>query len=96
VAKVNVIENRTEVTQGYPMLIVETDEGQLRIGIEQKLAGRGLIFCGAHMEEVLPPIKLAADPANGQGKLTLRGFTRDAEIVRLYEAFIADDGADNG
>lgn len=91
----NVIESRTEVTHGYPMLIVETDEGQLRIGIEQKLADRGLIFCGAHMEEVLPSIKLAADPANGQGRLTLRGFTRDAEIVRLYEAFRADSEADD-
>ena len=76
------IENRTEVNQGYPTLIVVADAGELRIPLEQKLADRGLIFCGAHMEGVLPPIKLAADPANGQGPLTLRGFTRDAEIVR--------------
>lgn len=72
-------------------MVVVTDEGELWIPLEQKLAGRGLIFCGAHMEGVLPVIKLAADAANGQGPLTLRGFTRDAEIVRLYEEFRDSD-----
>lgn len=87
----NVIESRTEVSRGYPTLIIVTDVGELRIPLEQKLAALGLIFCGAHMEGVLPDIKLPAVPANGQGALTLHGFTRDAEIVRLYEEFRDSD-----
>ena len=87
-----IIESRTEVTQGYPLLVVVTDLGELRIGLEQKMTDKGILFAGMDMADVLPVIKLAADPANGQGPLTLRGFTRDKEVLKLFREFEAEHG----
>lgn len=86
------LESRVEVTQGYPLLIVQTDVGEMRIGLEQKFADRGILFAGPAMAGVLPPIKLAGDRENGQAPLTLQGFTRDKEIGRLLEEFRAQYG----
>ena len=77
------------VKQGYPELIVQTDLGEARIGLEQKLAGRGLLFIEGSLSDKLADIELPADPANGQAALTLRSFTADEELLRLYREFAA-------
>lgn len=87
-----VLESRTEETQGYPRLVVVTDLGELRLGLEQKLADKGILFAGMAMRDVLPPIKLPGDKANGQAPLTLLGFTREKEVVRLWREFEAAHG----
>lgn len=88
----NVLESRVETTQGHPLLVVVTDLCEMRIGLEQKLAERGLLFAGPDMEGVLPEIKLPGDRANGQAPLTLRGFTREKDVVRLWREFEAEHG----
>ena len=87
-----ILESQVETTQGYPLLVVVTDLGEMRLGLEQKLAEKGLLFAGPAMAEVLPPIKLLADKANGQGPLTLLGFTRDKDVLRLWREFEAQYG----
>ena len=76
-----------EVEQGYPTLVLQTEMGEMRIGLEQKLADRGLIHVDGPVGAGLPPVRLPADKGNGQGPLTLRGFTRDRAVVAAYEAF---------
>lgn len=79
-----------EVRQGYPFLVVETELGRMEIHSEQKLLERyGLVFVGMRFEDVLPEIELPAEPENGQGALTLRGFTADAGIVGLVREWLA-------
>lgn len=79
-----------EVEQGYPTLILQTEIGEMRIGLEQKLAGRGLIHVDGPLGAGLPPVRLPADKGNGQGPLTLRGFTRDKAVMAAYEVFRAE------
>jgi hypothetical protein len=76
-----------EVKQGYPTLIVQTEVGEMRIGLEQKLADQGLVHVHGQAAAALPVINLLADESNGQGPLTLEGFLADEEIVRLYREF---------
>lgn len=85
-----VLSSHVEVRQEYPFLLVETDLGRMMIGHEQKLLAQyGLVFVGAEFEEVLPEIELPAEPENGQGALTLRGFTAEPAIVELVRAWRA-------
>jgi hypothetical protein len=76
-----------EVKQGYPTLIVQTEVGEMRVELEQKLAGQGFIHVHGPAAAALPEINLPADESNRQGPLTLRGSTADEEIVRLYREF---------
>ena len=67
--------------QGYSVLEVEINGRLARIFLEQKptLYEAGIIFLGGEFESVLPAIVF--------GSLTLRGFTNDPEILRLYDEF---------
>lgn len=71
-----------------PILEVAVDGQAARMGTDCKPTAHaaGLVFLGDTFEDVMPPIRFT--PAGG-GMTTLRGYTRDARVHRLYDAFLA-------
>lgn len=77
---------------GYAFLavLVGRPPRQARIFLEQKLYRFGYLFVGPEFEDVLPPVIVPADPADGRPEpQTVRGFTSDAALLDLYGRFRA-------
>lgn len=72
---------RYVLNQGYPELHFELFDRTAQLSTETKgiLNEAGIVFLGSDFKRLVPEIKL-----NGT---TLRGFTNDPEIFRLYNQF---------
>lgn len=83
-------------SQGYYQFVVTVDGMQAVIDPEQRLRDYGLIFIGADFEEIVPTKTVPPDVANGRfEEWEVRGFSDDAELVALYDAYLAmADGPD--
>lgn len=78
--------------QGYRILLINTDLGQLNIGYEQKLLDEfGLIFCGAMASEFLPPFEVPTDQSIGRDGWTATGFTDNPEVLALYRKYFLNE-----
>ncbi len=72
---------RYESQDGYPILAMDVDGIPARLLSEAKptTLRHGLVFLGNAFEAIVPPVELATT--------TLRGFTRDRGVFRLYLTF---------
>jgi hypothetical protein len=73
---------RYAFNEGYPELLLQIDGKEANIPLEQKPTTyeNGLIFLGADFEETMPEIELEGT--------TLRGFTNDTGVLRVYKEFL--------
>lgn len=79
--------------QGYRLLIVNTDLGQLTISYEQRLLDEfGLVFCGPGTSAFLPPYEIPSDRHIGRDGWTATGFTDNPEVVALYRQYFRSEG----
>ncbi len=80
---------RYALNKGYPELILQIDGKEANIPLEQKPTTyeNGLIFLGAEFEETMPEIEFEGT--------TLRGFTNDVEVLRVYKEFLDAANGDN-
>ena len=84
------------INDGYPMLGVEVDGRTTNLIAECKpsVYNAGIVFLGADFADVVPAIDLDLPADDGGGRIHLEGFTRDAQLYRLYTDFLkaAGDG----
>lgn len=50
----------------------------------------GYVNLGADFEELIEPIHVPADPADGRAATTLRGFTSDPRVAALFQRYLDD------
>jgi hypothetical protein len=75
---------------GYPMLAVEVDGRMAEMGTDCKpsLHEAGIVFLGSEFADAVPPIEF---PTGDGHTTTLRGFSRDETLFRLYDEFLQAD-----
>ncbi len=77
--------------KSLPMLLIDFASGQTAaIGHgTQKLSllRMGLVFLGDDFEDLVPPIRLEGDEAEGRGEITFYGFTQDPVIAAAVQEF---------
>jgi hypothetical protein len=74
----------------YPVLHLAVDGRDVYLGFDQQkptLTLMGLVYLGEDFEAELPPIRVTVD---NDSPLTLKGFTRDREVVRHFRAFLRE------
>lgn len=75
---------------GLPLLKLDLDGVEATLDPQQKFLDRDVVVLTLPPGQAdhLPPVLLPADPARSIGPLTLRGATRDKEVLRLARAFV--------
>ncbi|MFA5265474.1 MAG: hypothetical protein WC378_16775 [Opitutaceae bacterium] len=85
--------------QGYPEMHCRIDGKPAVISILQikvaLLEYEGVVFLGPEWEKCLDPISIPEDKKTGRNAMTLRGFTRDPEVVNAAKAFLKNISDDN-
>jgi hypothetical protein len=82
----------------FPALSINIDGKPAKIicgETKPNLLNAGLVFVGAEFSDSLPTIAVPGDLNDGRSPLTLRGFTNNAIIFRMYNDMLdaADDGS---